>query len=548
MTNQANTPWWKDCLFLMLLLGGLFFILLGTRPLFVPDEGRYAEIAREMVTTGQYITPHLDGIKYFEKPALFYWMCAAAIKAGGTSLWSVRSISALLAILGCLFTYGAARALFDRKTGLLAAMILGTSTLYFVMAHMISLDLPITTFLSATLFSFLIGWQRADHTTKYWMWLAAASAACAVLIKGLIGIVFPGLIIGTWLVTTGNIKQIKRLHLGSSLVIFFVLAAPWHILVSLQNPEFSYFYFIEQHFLRYTTMDVGHYQPSWFFIPCLVLGFFPWIGFLPQALVYALPKSWSEFRTKQTEYFLLLWAILIFAFFSFSKSKLIPYIVPVLPPLAILTAHYLRSNIQAGIKAGSIVISIFAMIIAYALYHFAFTLELPNPHHAKLFLIAAAACITCGSLLTTWLAFRTSRFMLPVLIATTAVFLLSTIAALPSIDTRTVRPLASIIKPLLDTNSTVITYNQYYQDLPYYLERQVNILNWQNELSYGMKHQAHHEWMIDDQTFWQLWDSDKRIFVVISNEEYEQLKQNHPTKEFYILGDTLTTYVISNKK
>src|SRR5580704_13305774 len=144
--NRKPDTWVLDTLFLRLCIGALFFIFAGSRPLLAPDEGRYAEIAREMVNSGNYVTPYLNGIKYFEKPILFYWLGAGAIKLGGLNLWALRSINALLGLLGCVASYVCARKLYGRSTGILAALILATSTLFFVMTHMISLDLPVTVF------------------------------------------------------------------------------------------------------------------------------------------------------------------------------------------------------------------------------------------------------------------------------------------------------------------------------------------------------------------------------------------------------------------
>ena len=222
LPTPSATSWWLDIFFLLIVLGGLFFILLGSRPLFTPDEGRYAEIAREMVMRSDYVTPYLNGIKYFEKPILFYWLGAAAIKLGGLNLWSVRSINALLGLLGCLLTYVTARKLYDRMTGLLAAMILGTSVLYFVMAHMVSLDLPVTVFLTMSMYSFLLGSQEPrDRVRRFYLWGASTAAALAVLTKGLIGIVFPIMVISVWMAIMHEWRLLKKLYLPSCLFIFY---------------------------------------------------------------------------------------------------------------------------------------------------------------------------------------------------------------------------------------------------------------------------------------------------------------------------------------
>lgn len=551
LQDQQNT-WWKDTLFLTFILGGLFFILLGTRPLFVPDEGRYAEIAREMANSNDFITPYLNGVKYFEKPVLFYWLGAAAIKVIGLNLWSVRSINALLGLLGCLFTYFTARQCYDRATGLLAALILGTSTLYFVMAHMVSLDLTITVFLTACLFAFLLGIEQPlGIKRRGYFWAASAFAALAVLTKGLIGIIFPVMIIGTWIALIGEWRLLKRIYLSSCIVIFLLIATPWHILVGVKNPEFFYFYFIDQHFLRYTTKAVGHYQPFWFFIPCLILGFFPWIVFLPQALMANFPPSWRLRRHFQTELFFLLWAVLIFAFFSFSKSKLIPYILPVLPPLAILTARYLikatTKNLKIGVIVGYLSLMLLSILIAYVFYHYLHHIQFANIKLATIYLTSAITVLIVGTIIGCLFAYRHIVKAIVTTVMTTWLFLLIILTSIPYVETRTILPFATILNPILTTQDEVITFNQYYQDLPFYLKRRVTILNWHNELTYGMQHQDTSEWMIDNKTFWQRWHSNKRVFVILSLDEYEKIKHANPKEIFYLLGETPMNRLISNQ-
>lgn len=555
MMQSTSKPssWWVDILFLTLILGTLFFILLGSRLLFVPDEGRYAEIAREMVVSRDYVTPYLNSIKYFEKPALFYWLESAAIHLGGLNLWSLRSVNALLGLLGCLLTYCTTRKLYDRTTGLFAALILGTSLLYFVMAHMISLDLPVTVFLSLTLYAFLLATQESHATSRRWlMWGAAIAAACAVMTKGLIGMVFPGMIIVAWLTLTGGWSQLKKLYLLSSIFIFFLVAAPWHILVGQRNPEFYYFYFIRQHFLRYTMLKIGHYQPAWFFIPNLILGFFPWIIFLPLAVVKTFPRSWKQCQKNKIELFFLLWAALIFIFFSFSKSKLIPYILPVFPPLAILVAHYLRQAIlhkpKLEIKVSYICLFIFSTLIACVLFIFPHQIAIPDPKTAAFYLDLAAIFLMIGMIVATYHAFKNHIEMAVIsTIATTWFFLSFFHAALPSMDTRTIAPLTILLKPILTSEDEVTAYNQYYQDLPFYLERRVNILNWKNELRLGMEYQDTSEWMIKDPIFMQRWDSQKRMFAIMGKEEYQKFQTQYPQRKSYWMGETLTNVLISNQ-
>lgn len=479
-------PHWrvKDLACLSIFLGSLFFILLGSRPLFVPDEGRYAEIAREMLTSGDYVTPYLNSMVYFEKPVLFYWLGAAAFKIGGLNLWAIRSVNAILGIIGCLLTYITASQLYGRKTGILAAIILGTNLLYFIMSHMVSLDLTVTVFLSLSLFAFVLGTETPPGIKRrLYIYTAATSAALAVLTKGLIGIVFPVMIIGAWITLLGEWRLLKRLYLPTAILLFFIIATPWHILAQLRHPTFFHFYFIEQHFLRYTDLSIGHYEPIWFFIPYLIIGFAPWIVFLPQAIKFNLPTSWRDRKTNATPLFFLLWITIIFLFFSLSKSKLIPYILPIFPALAIITARYVT---------------------------------------------------------------RISNRILITITIITSITLITFMSFVPSIDTRTILPLTQILKPLLKPQDEVITYNQYYQDLPFYLERRVSILNWQNEMHFGMQLQNTSEWMIDDAIFWKRWHSKQHVYVIISQNELAQLREKHPNEHIHILGKTLNNVLISN--
>lgn len=547
--QSLSQPWALDIALIIFIVGLLYFILLGTRPLFVPDEGRYAEIAREMANSGNYITPYLNGIKYFEKPALFYWLAAIAIKIGGLNLWSLRFVNACLALLGCLATYFTAYQLYDRKTAQLSAFILATTMLYFVMGHMINLDLTVSVFLAISLFAFIIGFSRQrSHTQisslshQFYFILAAFASALAVLTKGLIGIVFPSMIIFFWLLFTHEWRMLKTINYFALISIFLSVAAPWHMLVGHRNPEFYYFYFIEQHFLRYATDSIGHYQPIWFFIPALIFGLFPWIVFLPQSICKRF--------TSKTDLFLLIWAISIFVFFSFSRSKLIPYILPVFPPLTILIARYLNNPSVLGMKIGVNLLLILTILISAFLIIFIRQTPLPDTKVASIYISIGSVILLFGTTSAYILTYiKKISSAIKVIILTSGLFLLITLAALPAIDTRTILPLAQTLQPILTPHDEVITFNQYYQDLPFYLNRQVRILNWRNELSFGMLHQQNaHEWLIDDQAFWTAWNSHQRVFVIIANEELSKLQKQFPAASIYVLTKTINNTLISNVK
>jgi 4-amino-4-deoxy-L-arabinose transferase-like glycosyltransferase len=251
MAPQKISVVLRDILVLTTILGALFFSFLGNRPLAAPDEGRYVEIPREMVQTGDYLTPHLNGLVYFEKPPLFYWIETLPIRYFGIQEAPLRFPLAFLALLGCLLTYFFVQRLYDRATGLWATGIVGTSLLYNVLGRLITLDMGFSVFLSGALLSFLTATEEpSPQKRRGWMILASFCGAAAVMTKGLAGLVLPGLIVGLWVLLARRWIVLRFLFLPSSILLFLLLIAPWHVLVSLKNPGFLDFYFIHEHVTR----------------------------------------------------------------------------------------------------------------------------------------------------------------------------------------------------------------------------------------------------------------------------------------------------------
>ena len=337
----------RDLLLLVALFGLLFFYRLGAAPLANPDEGRYAEIPREMLASGDFVLPRLDGVLYFEKPPLMYWLVAGVQRFLGPDEFAMRSVPALFALAGVLMLYGAASHLHGRLAGLSAAFVLGTSLLYFGLARLLILDMAVSVLMSATLLCFLLGVREPPGLRRRWFFYGLYStAALGTLTKGLIGLLIPGAIMLLWLLIVQDWRSLRPLHLPSGAAIYLAIAAPWHLLAAQRSATWAWFYFVHEHWQRFTTIEHGRFEPWWFFLPVLVGGFFPWSGFLWPVLRESLAGGWKRRRENSDGWFFVLWAGFVLLFFSKSQSKLVPYILPVLPPLALLTGRWLARAVQ----------------------------------------------------------------------------------------------------------------------------------------------------------------------------------------------------------
>ncbi len=321
----------------------IWFGNLDYRRLIKPDEGRYAELSREMAVSGDWVTPRLNGIKYFEKPPLHYWAGAAAFTLFGQHEWTARLWSALTGLFGVVLAWYAGRRLFGPAAGLYAAVVLGSSLMYVVVGHLNTLDMGLTLFLFLALCAFLLG-QRDEADpgeNARWMHVAWAAMAGAVLSKGLVGLVIPGATLVLYSLIQRDWRVWRRLHLITGLLLFLAIAAPWFVLVSMRNPEFAWFFFVHEHLLRYTTKIHQRDEPWYYFLPLLIAGGLPWT-------VVMLDAAWHSWKlealkTFQARRFLLIWCSFVLLFFSASGSKLPPYILPLFPALALLTGWRLTS-------------------------------------------------------------------------------------------------------------------------------------------------------------------------------------------------------------
>ena len=341
---NRNRIWVIDIACLGVLFIIFYTLWLGTYPVFTPEEGRYSEVAREMVTAGDYITPRINGVTFLDKPILHYWLQAAAINLFGVQEWALRLFPALFGVLGTLMLYICGSCLFNRRTGLLATIILATSPLYFGGAHYANLDLEVAVLISCTLLCLITSFQLHDKTRLCFLFAAYIFSALAFLTKGLIGIVFPAMITGIWIITLRRFSLLKKIHLVFGILLFIAIVSPWYMMMQKANPKFLEYFFITQQVTRFLSSgEFNNKTPLWFYIPIVLIGFFPWAIFLIQAFHKSFNRIWHAHHAFAIDWFLLLWVGIIFIFFSIPQSKTMGYILPIFPPLALLVGNYLAN-------------------------------------------------------------------------------------------------------------------------------------------------------------------------------------------------------------
>ena len=357
--------WFRDLSAIFILFVILYLGLSFTRPLASPDEGRYVEIPREMVATGDLVTPRLNGMPYFYKPPMFYWMQAAVIKTVGINRVSARAANSIMAVLGICAAYCAARALYGRSAGIASAAVLGTSLLYYALGQIVTLDMTVSVFISMALFCFIVAIKRSGIWRGILILGFFIFCALAVLSKGLIGLLIPCAVAFFYGLSVGPVCFFRTLKLSdvwwvsAGIVLFFAVVAPWHILAALANPAcenaegifskkwdgqgFFWYYFIHEHVLRYIDADTSmRNQPFWFFLVFAPVGLIPWLFLLPQSVADALKGGWKNLRANNSPMlFFGVWAVFVVLFFSFSKSKLVPYIISIYPALAVIVGVWL---------------------------------------------------------------------------------------------------------------------------------------------------------------------------------------------------------------
>ena len=472
----------------------LWFALLAQRPLYDPDEGRYAEIPREMAIGGDWVVPHLNGLVYLEKPPLQYWLTALTFRIFGQSELTARLWTGLAGYASLVIVFCLGFRLWGFRTALRALFYTGSSWLFVLLGHQLTLDMLLSTFLLASLACYLMA--ELDHASTHglgraraWMLGCWASMALAVMTKGLVGVLVPAATLSIYALWQRDVSVFRRLHLRWGVTLFALIAVPWFAMAAHADAQFLRFFFIREHFQRFLTPIENRTEPWWYFGPVLLVGVLPW---LPQAVrALALPlRSPGRAREFDAARILWAWCAFVLIFFSTSNAKLIPYILPAIPALALLGA---ASDGSTHNRRELIIGSLVSLASAFGILVYAsgfwstddgraLTTQLAPGLTGTALVLAAAglACLLCAL----WNRTDAARA------AQCGGWLIACFGVLVTANMGqrffSSKDLAAALLSRAAKSSPIFSVQTYEQSLTYYLQRDVVLVDYRDEFTLGL--------------------------------------------------------------
>jgi 4-amino-4-deoxy-L-arabinose transferase-like glycosyltransferase len=512
---------------MVLLCAVLWFSLLGQRELFDPDEGRYAGIPAAMVDTGDWLTPRLNDFKYFEKPVLQYWGTAVAFKVFGKSNTSARLWTGLLGFSTALFSMLVAFRLYGQRAAIYTFLITVSYLMVVAFGHYLTLDMALSAFLVMGIGSLVIAHSKTSskNQTRNWMLAGWTALALATLTKGLIAVVLPAATVVVYSLWQRDWMLWKNLHLLKGLLLFFLISAPWFIAVSIANPEFAQFFFIHEHFERYTSEVHKREGPLYYFVPVLLLGVCPWLITSLRSLVKPgfkwLPDNAGQF---DPERFMWTFVVVTFCFFSLGQSKLPGYILPVLPFIAVISGGQIASRDR--IDADRWVMLFFGLLFLVGVFNIE---QLASGHYPaeqwrsyKPWLI--------GSSVFSLLAFivlsikqieRLSAFAIAAFLSLASTLLIVS-GANSLAESRSSKVVADIIQQSLPADAPVFSFQYYPEAAAFYLGKPITIVEYEGEMAMGVRLEPEKFIKTQDE-FIAKWQNLDQAAVVVKQNRFKNL-------------------------
>ena len=512
----------------------LFFFSIGDRALWNIDEGMHAATSKDMVLSGDWLTPQYNGEKFYDKPPLHNWLVAISFLIFGFNEFAARLPSALLG-LGCVMvTYVLGRLIFGAAAAFYSSVVLATSAEYIILSSVVVHDISLTFFNTLALTLFYIGYKNEKNRRRLFL-LGYASMGFSVLAKGPLGIVLPVTIIGLFLIFRKRLSLLKEMRIGLGLLILFAVAAPWYIMISIKDPDYFSYFFIKQNLGNFFSKDVRHPQPIYFYIPVLIGGMFPWSVFLPLALFRGLRARGTTYNDGTQ--FALIWLFATFIFFSLASSKLGTYILPMFPATALLLGALLNdlsNETSRGLDKG-IFYSYLPLVIILTLALIFIIIFPPSDlvaeggiDLARIYYIAAWLVACCFMSMALIVKKKYKIFLVSIVATVITVFLFSLIFIVPQIEPyRSGKELAIKIDKLLPPREDLVFYDKVDDTFLFYTNRSAVLLKSPRELKNYLK-------------------SDKEVFFIVRMKNWDEIDMLHET--MFIVARRGDKFIMSNKK
>ncbi len=370
MNLPTSESAWARPRTVLLLLALWLMATMGARPLLLPDEGRYANVARSMLASngGDGLVPLLNGLPFFHKPPLLYWLDMLTMSVVGVHQFSARFAPFVGAWVMGAALFMAVRRWHGAAAARATLMVLATCPFFFIGGQYANLDMLVGGLITATVLAFARAVDDSARSLR-WMLAAWALAATSVLAKGLIGFVLPALVIAPWLLAQRRWRDLLWLLHPLGLLFFLALALPWFALMQLRYPGFFDYFIMEQHFRRFAQASFNNVHPAWFYVAVLPLLTLPWSGWLP-ASVMKLTSTWRTFSASDRSRWGLWawWWVAVIGFFSLPSSKLVGYALPALAPwcavlgVAVAASRSKLKNAWASAWAWTLAFAVFACL------------------------------------------------------------------------------------------------------------------------------------------------------------------------------------------
>ncbi len=526
-------------LLLLLILFAAWIVTdgIGVRKLANPDEGRYSEISREMAVSGDFVTPRLNALKYFEKPPMQYWASAIAFKAFGEGEFSARLYISLCALACLLLVFYTGGKLFDWQTGLYATLALIGMPFFMGMAHVVTLDMGLTFWITLSVCAYMLAQTEPPPYRQRWLWTFWLSMAGGALSKGPIGVVLPAAAVFLYAFFPLDLRRWLRLDWLRGLILFFLAASPWFVMVSLRNSEFAYFFFIHENLDRYLTTTHRRVGEWWYFVPILLLGVLPWVA----AMFPAIYRGWQQpgipyrdeapFRPLR---FLLLFSAFVFVFFSMSGSKLPHYILPVFPALALVIGVWFKA--VDGRKLAWLILPVAPLMLAVAYWAWGYPATREDAITQKLygevsgFVVSGAVALAVLTAAAFFLLIRNAsanegRKWLAVLLVSVGSLTFiecfnhgaERISALKSSY-----GLAQAVAPRMTPQTRLYSVHNYEQALPFYLKRTMTLVDYVDEFELG-QHQEPNKYLPKVADFLAAWNAPGPAIAIIQPSDVAKL-------------------------